>query len=129
MKLDDFRQIIEKYSNIKFYENPYIKGRRTNGHDETFRSFVKAPRNYQHELNYKGSILGKINLSVYRHCERPSLLESLGTRISVPRTKCDTVLADHWWIVEMHLFIYIYVTLLSIVHTFYGRKVKRPAEN
>jgi len=69
MKIDDSGQIIEKYSNLNFYENPYSKGRRIDGHDEAFRNFVNAPKNYQHGLNDKGSILGKRILSLYRQCE------------------------------------------------------------
>jgi len=67
MKLDDYGQIIEKYSNIKFHENPYNKDRRIDGHDEAFHNFVNSPKkNYQHELNDNGSILGKKFLSLYR---------------------------------------------------------------
>ena len=91
MKIDDSGQISEKYSNIKFYKNPYCKGRRIDRRDEAFRNFVNAPKNYQHELNDNGSILGKRILSLYRQCEWASLLESLGTRDSVPRPKRDTV--------------------------------------
>ena len=130
MKIDDSGQIIEKYSSIKFHENPYSKGRRIDLHDEVFRNFVNEPKNYQHELNDNGSILGKRILSLYRQCEWPSLLELLGTRISVPRSKSGTVFSRPlWWIVETHLFICIYVALLSIVHKLYGHTVKWPAEN
>jgi len=39
MKLEFSRQILEKYSNIKFYENPSIGSRRIDGHDEANSRF------------------------------------------------------------------------------------------
>jgi hypothetical protein len=58
MKLEYFQQIFEKYSNIKFHDNPSSGSRvvprgGTNGRTDmakpvaTFRSFSKAPKNVQ----------------------------------------------------------------------------------
>ena len=53
MKLEFSQQIFEKYSNIKFHENPFLGSRdvsrgQKDGHDEiVFRNFAKAPKNIE----------------------------------------------------------------------------------
>jgi len=51
MKIKFPRQIFEKYSNIKFHENPcnerrVVPCRRADTNDESFRNFANAPENY-----------------------------------------------------------------------------------
>jgi hypothetical protein len=84
MKLEFFRQIFEKYSNIKFYENPPSGGRVV----PWGRTDDRKDRHYVTYLRFSQFLQSRLKITPIMWLYRRAVLCS-NPRTAIPRWKCS----------------------------------------